>query len=85
MGPQQPPGLCGVLGHIFLCHTGHVINFSIFIFLGDLNIEPTDLGYRVITVNAGLIDAWLMKPVSFFFLNAITVFVSYVIFNILFL
>ncbi|KHN85622.1 Putative neutral sphingomyelinase [Toxocara canis] len=44
----------------FVKHTSHAADAVIL--TGDLNLEPDDLGYRVIVENANLIDAWLVRP-----------------------
>ena len=36
-------------------------NCDVIILGGDLNVEPTDLEYRIITTNSGLSDAWVSQ------------------------
>ena len=40
-------------------------NCDVIILGGDLNVEPTDLEYRIITTNSGLRDAWTSQVCSF--------------------
>uniref|UniRef100_F1L466 sphingomyelin phosphodiesterase n=1 Tax=Ascaris suum TaxID=6253 RepID=F1L466_ASCSU len=44
----------------FVKHTSHAADLTIL--TGDFNLEPDDLGYRLIVDNANLIDAWLARP-----------------------
>lgn len=44
----------------FVRHTCH--SADVVILTGDFNLEPDDLGYRVVVNNAKLKDAWLCKP-----------------------
>ena len=39
-------------------------NCDVIILGGDLNVEPTDLEYRIITTNSGLRDAWVSQVSS---------------------
>lgn len=41
-----------------------IVNWKVLPVLGDFNLEPDDLGYRLIVDNANLIDAWLARPVG---------------------
>lgn len=43
----------------FIRFTSH--NCDVAILGGDFNIEPMNLGYRLITSNGGLHDAWLER------------------------
>jgi sphingomyelin phosphodiesterase 2 len=40
----------------FVRHTS--VSADLSILMGDLNLEPVDLGYRLVLANAALSDAW---------------------------